>query len=130
MPKPYFGDWNGSGCHANFSTKSMREEGGYEVIMNAIKNLEAAHQNHIACYGAGNKDRLTGKHETASWKQFSYGVGNRGASIRSPVQTDIEKKGYLEDRRPSSAMNPYVVCGMLTQTSLGICPEIEFPSDL
>lgn len=130
MPKPYFGDWNGSGCHANFSTKSMREDGGFEVIMNAIKNLEANHAKHISCYGAGNKDRLTGKHETASWSKFSYGVGDRGASIRIPVETNAEQKGYLEDRRPSSAMNPYVVCGMLAQTSMGICPDIEFPTDL
>lgn len=130
MPKPYFGDWNGSGCHTNFSTKSMREEGGYEHIMSAIKNLELAHLKHINCYGAGNKDRLTGKHETATWEQFSYGVGNRGASIRIPVSTEAEQKGYLEDRRPSSSMNPYVVCAMLVQTSLGVCPEIEFPTDL
>lgn len=130
MPKPYVGDWNGSGCHANFSTKGMREEGGYEVIMTAVKNLEASHEKHIACYGAGNKDRLTGAHETACWTKFSYGVGDRGASIRIPVATHAEQRGYLEDRRPSSAMNPYVVCGMLVQTSLGICPDIEFPSDL
>jgi len=130
MPKPYFGDWNGSGCHANFSTKGMREEGGYEVIINAIKNLEENHEKHISCYGAGNKDRLTGAHETASWTKFSYGVGDRGASIRIPVETNEKQMGYLEDRRPSSSMNPYVVCGMLVQTSLGICPDIEFPCDL
>lgn len=130
MPKPYFGDWNGSGMHANFSTISMRQDGGWEVIMEAMEKLEATHQKHIACYGCGNKDRLTGKHETASWKNFSWGVGNRGASIRIPVDTESEKKGYLEDRRPSSAMNPYVVCALLVQTCVGVCPEIQFPEDL
>lgn len=130
LPKPYQGDWNGSGCHTNFSTASMRADGGYEKIMEAIKNLETNHEKHIACYGAGNKNRLTGHHETSKWSDFSYGVGNRGASIRIPVATEAEKKGYMEDRRPSSAMNPYVVCAMLVQTSLGVCPDVEFPSDI
>jgi len=129
-PKPYRGNWNGSGAHCNFSTKSMRAPGGFSHIMDAIKKLEDNHQKHIICYGTGNKARLTGKCETASWKEFSYGVGNRGASVRIPVLTQTNQRGYLEDRRPSSSANPYVVCGMLVQTCLGVCPEVEFPADL
>jgi len=116
-PKPIAGDWNGAGCHTNYSTDAMRAEGGYSVIIDAIKELEKKHVEHIAAYGSGNERRLTGLHETASMDKFSYGVANRGASIRIPRQTHTEQKGYLEDRRPSSNMDPYVVCGKIVQTT-------------
>ena len=32
-PKPILGDWNGSGCHMNFSTNSSRKEGGLDYIL-------------------------------------------------------------------------------------------------
>ena len=44
---------------------------------------------------------------------FSYGVANRGASIRIGRDTFNEKKGYFEDRRPASNMDPYVVTMMI-----------------
>ena len=83
-PKPIPGDWNGSGCHTNFSTEPMRKPGGFTVIIDALEKLRARHAEHIAAYGEGNERRLTGKHETASMDQFSYGVANRGASCRIP----------------------------------------------
>jgi glutamine synthetase len=96
-PKPIPGDWNGSGMHSNFSTQTMREEGGYTAIIAAVEKLGLKHKEHIAAYGEGNERRLTGKHETASINKFGYGVADRGKSIRIPRDAEREKKGYFED---------------------------------
>jgi hypothetical protein len=54
------------------STKSMRSEGGYEVIKKAIEKLGMRHREHIAAYGDGNERRLTGRHETADINTFIW----------------------------------------------------------
>eukprot|EP00183_Erythrolobus_madagascarensis_P005821 CAMPEP_0185846988 /NCGR_PEP_ID=MMETSP1354-20130828/2428_1 /TAXON_ID=708628 /ORGANISM="Erythrolobus madagascarensis, Strain CCMP3276" /LENGTH=370 /DNA_ID=CAMNT_0028547223 /DNA_START=168 /DNA_END=1280 /DNA_ORIENTATION=+ len=114
--KPIPGEWNGAGCHTNFSTEPMRNEGGYEIIKECMAKLEAKHDEHVRVYGIGNDKRLTGACETAPITEFSWGVANRGCSVRIPRSTEADGKGYFEDRRPGSNIDPYVVTSILVET--------------
>lgn len=115
--KPIKGDWNGSGMHANFSTEYMREVGGKEYFEALMGAFEKFRNEHIAVYGPDNHLRLTGLHETQSIDKFNYGVANRGASIRIPHSfVNNGYKGYLEDRRPNSAGDPYKIASRILQT--------------
>lgn len=115
--KPVKGDWNGSGMHANFSNTTLRTCGSQEVYHAICEAFAPRVKQHIDVYGADNEQRLTGLHETQSIDQFSYGVSDRGASIRIPIFT-VEHgwKGWLEDRRPASNADPYKVAAEIIRT--------------
>jgi glutamine synthetase len=109
-PKPLtHGEWNGSGLHTNFSTDRMRNDGTEEYFMALFNAFEARHDDHIKAYGSNNNLRLTGEYETQAIDKFSWGVSDRGASIRVPQDTAKEWKGYVEDRRPGSNADPYKI---------------------
>lgn len=116
-PKPVAGDWNGSGMHANFSNTLLRTCGSKEIYMAVCEAFRPVAKEHIEVYGAHNDQRLTGLHETASIHDFSYGISDRGASIRIPIIT-VESgwKGYLEDRRPASNGDPYKIASKIIKT--------------
>lgn len=90
-----------------------------EYITDMMGKFEEKNALNISVYGAGNEKRLTGHHETSSCTKFSYGSGNRVASFRIPTSVmNANGKGYIEDRRPASNMDPYIVTSIIFDTGV------------
>jgi len=115
-PKPVPGDWNGAGLHTNASTAKMRAPGGMSEILSACEKMSHKVEEHLAAYGDGIEMRLTGRHETCSYREFKYGVSDRTASIRIPANVHKEGCGYFEDRRPNANANPYRIAHAILST--------------
>ena len=115
-PKPYKQNWNGTGGHTNFSTNKMRDNNGISYIYEACEKLKINHNKHMKVYGEYNNERLCGLYETSDIDIFTYGVGNRGCSIRIPINVFNDKRGYLEDRRPAGNLDPYLVTNIMMNT--------------
>jgi glutamine synthetase len=121
-PKLLKGEWNGSGCHVNYSTRNMRrglgDKRGIDFINEAIERLSEKHAEHMQVYGEGNENRMLGSHETSSYDKFTSGVADRSASVRIPRKTMEDECGYLEDRRPASNIDPYLVTSKIFETTV------------
>jgi glutamine synthetase len=120
-PKP-MPTWNGSGGHTNFSTATMRSSetsepgSAMDAIKTACTKLQANHAEHMEVYGEDNAYRMTGLHETSSMHECTWGISDRGRSIRIPRHVANQGHGYLEDRRPAANLDPYLVTERIMRT--------------
>jgi glutamine synthetase len=42
-----FKDWNGAGCHSNYSTETMRTKGGMDYLTSILEKMAPKHLLHL-----------------------------------------------------------------------------------
>lgn len=116
-PKPVEGR-NGAGGHINISCEGMRD--GTLSFEDVAAHLAEKHIEHIATYGDGIERRLVGAFETSSCERFTWGISDRGKSMRVPWQCALEdadpEKTYVEDRRPDANVDPNRALAIIMET--------------
>lgn len=60
-------------------------EKGMKYIEGMIEKLSKKHMKHMELYGTGNEERLVGVLDTSKFDVFTYGIGDRSASVRIPT---------------------------------------------
>ena len=92
----------------------VQDQKGWAEIQRHIQQLEGAHLRHLMVYGNGNAERLLQQRKLSSALRLSWGLEDRAASLRIPHSTFLQRRGWYEDRRPASNMDPYLVPSLVS----------------
>ena len=109
-PKPKR-NCNGSACIVKYSNDLTRAENGWTEILLIVQNLSSRHTVDMMRYGKDNDKRLDST-------EFTYGTGDKRASINIPRSVFVSKRGHFEDRRPGANCDPYVVCALIHESAV------------